>query len=271
MLWLAEGLTSFVDELFVYQAGLCSLEEYLEIQRQNLQRYYNIPGRKFHSLEQSSFDAWIKLYRPDENIRNTSVSYYLKGGLVFFALHVLLREKGFSIKHFIRKLWSLYKENPEVGFVKEQVMDIVKELAGEDVHDQFWAMVSTTEVIDLESFWSKIGVEWEWQESVKPWLGTSVIEYNGMPKVQEVTLDGPGYKVGLNAGDLLLSVNGLRMSYEEFHKMEEFFVCGKTYTLQILRQGEFRDINVSFEKAPRRIKRLKIQDREKLERVLKEL
>jgi len=50
LLWLAEGLTSLMDELFIYRMGLISLEEYLEMQKDNLNRYYAIPGRKFHSL-----------------------------------------------------------------------------------------------------------------------------------------------------------------------------------------------------------------------------
>ena len=88
MLWLVEGLTSFVDELFIYQMNLCSLDEYLEMQKNNLIRYYDTAGRKFDSLEDSSFDSWIKLYRPHENSKNSTVSYYLKGGLIFSMLNV---------------------------------------------------------------------------------------------------------------------------------------------------------------------------------------
>ena len=87
MHWLTEGLTSFMDELLVYRSGLISLEEYLGMQTKNLNRYFSTIGKKFHSLEDASFDAWIKLYRPDENTANSSISYYLKGGLVFSTLH----------------------------------------------------------------------------------------------------------------------------------------------------------------------------------------
>ena len=98
LLWLAEGLTSLMDELFVYRMGLISIDEYLEMQKDNLNRYYATPGKKFHSLDDSSYNAWIKLYRPDENSHNSSISYYLKGGIVFFALNIMLAEKNKSIK-----------------------------------------------------------------------------------------------------------------------------------------------------------------------------
>jgi len=36
-------------------------------------------------LSESSFDAWIKLYRPDANSGNSQISYYLKGNGVVVA------------------------------------------------------------------------------------------------------------------------------------------------------------------------------------------
>ena len=85
MLWLAEGLTSFMDELFVYQCGLATIDEYLEMQTKNLNRYFSIHGRRFHSLETSGFNAWDVLYKPTENSTNSSISYYFKRwNFIFF-------------------------------------------------------------------------------------------------------------------------------------------------------------------------------------------
>lgn len=268
MLWLAEGLTSFVDELFVYHCGLCSLEEYLDIQRNNIDRYLKVPGRKFHSLEQSSFNAWIKLYRPDENIRNTSVSYYLKGGHVFFALQVLLAQKGKSLKDLIHKLWNLYLERPEKGVNTEEVLQMIEDIGGKDIADKFWTMVRTTEDIGLEDFWKKAGVKWVWSQDKKPWLGLSVKEENERPVIEEVILDGPGYKAGLNAGDRLVSVNNMKMTYDEFHGMNDFFLIDQKYTLQILRQGMYRDIDVIFENEPPRVLKLIVEDEKLLKAAL---
>ena len=101
MLWLAEGLTSFMDELFVYQCGVVTLEEYLELQVKNFNRYYDTLGRKFHSLNESAFNAWNVLYKPHENGINSTISYYLKGWDFIFLLNVLLVKNGSSTKEFI--------------------------------------------------------------------------------------------------------------------------------------------------------------------------
>ena len=160
LLWLAEGLTSLMDELFVYRMGLISLEEYLDMQKDNLNRYYGTPGRKFHSLDDSSYNAWIKLYRPDENSNNSSISYYLKGGIVFFALNILLAEKNKSINDLLSLLWKDYQKNPERGVHAELVYKMVEEIGGAEIRNKFELMTSTTEDIDLENYlfksWSSL-------------------------------------------------------------------------------------------------------------------
>ncbi len=52
----------------------------------------NRPGRFESSLEDASFDAWIKYYRQDENSVNNQISYYDKGELVNFFLDVEIRK-----------------------------------------------------------------------------------------------------------------------------------------------------------------------------------
>jgi predicted metalloprotease with PDZ domain len=128
LLWLAEGLTSFMDDLFVYRAGLSTLEEYLDAVKGHFETYFSTPGRYFHSLEQSSFNAWVKLYRPDENSKNSSVSYYLKGGLVFMVLHGLLIEKGKSINDLLISLWTQFKQRPDQGVTKQEIYQLIENL-----------------------------------------------------------------------------------------------------------------------------------------------
>ena len=86
MLWLAEGVTSYYDEYILRRAGIINTKEYFELLNSNFSRYFNIPGRNMLSTKDASFLAWIKLYIPDENAVNTSMSYYLSGGLISLVL-----------------------------------------------------------------------------------------------------------------------------------------------------------------------------------------
>lgn len=268
LLWLAEGLTSLMDELFIYRAGLISLEEYLEMQKDNLNRYYSVPGRKFHSLDDSSFNSWIKLYRPDENTNNSSVSYYLKGGIVFFALNIILAKKNKSINDVLALLWSDYQQNPSRGVNNEQVYKIVEEVGGKDIREKFEVMTSTTEEMDLESICLEAGLKLEWDKSESPWLGIDP-EFNGERVIiRAVTLDGPAYKSGLNAGDEILAINGMRVLKDRYNDFAKFLRVNESYTVTISRLGSLTTATLNVGVTPPKLKGISVVNRELAQKVL---
>lgn len=268
MHWLTEGLTSFMDEVFIYRADLCTLEEYLEMQKDNLNRYFSTPGRKFHSLEDSSFNAWIKLYRPDENSLNSSVSYYNKGGIVFWCLNALLIKKGKSINDLLTLLWESYLKRPELGLEDTEVYEMIKEIGGEDVLLKFQTWVQTTEEIDLETIFSEAGLEFKYCDDSKPWLGIRS-EFKGERVfIKDVPLDGPAYKAGLNAGDEIIAINGMRILKTRFNDFEKFLFVNNSYCFTVSRLESLMEISLTPEKAPRTIKEITVTDTELVQKVL---
>jgi predicted metalloprotease with PDZ domain len=269
LLWLAEGLTSLMDELFVYRAGLMSLEEYLELQKDNINRYLLTPGKKFHSLNNSSFNAWIKLYRPDENLNNSSVSYYLKGGIVFWALHLMLVQEGKSIDNFLRALWARYQKNPQSGMTEDEVYELFKSIGGEKILSSFKEMTTTTKDIDLETLVKTAGMKFEWENSEAPYLGLE-LEYSGdRVIVKAVTLDGPAYKGGINAGDEILAINGMRVLKDRFADYPKYLRVNESYEFLVSRLSMMNTLQVNVGIAPVKLKALTVVDRVKCEKVFK--
>lgn len=269
LLWLAEGLTAFMDDLFVYRAGISTLEEYVEVVKTNLDSYYNIPGRRYHSLEQSSFNAWTKLYRPDENSKNSSISYYLKGGLVFTVLHSLLTQQGKSIDDLLALLWDSYKKRPEVGLTREEVYGMVKVLGGEEVLNKFSTMIETTEEVDFDTHFQSMGLELRWNEATTPWLGVD-FEYAGDRVILKgIVLDSPAHKAGLNAGDELLFLNGYRFLREDAQSLNNLVMVDQPYEFIVSRLGKLQRVEVIFGKPPRQLKEIAIKDRALAEKAFK--
>lgn len=268
LLWLAEGLTSLMDELYVYRAKLASLDEYLDMQKENLNRYLSVPGRKFHSLDQSSYNAWIKLYRPDENLNNSSVSYYLKGGIVFFFLNVLLSEKGKSIDDVLKLLWQRTLDKPEVGVTKIEVYEAVKAVGGDEILNQFEVWTETTKELDIETLLAKMGVKAEWEGSSGPWLGLDVEYSQDRVLVKSVPLDGPGFKAGINAGDELLAVDGFRILKDRYQELPKYLELNQTYKITVSRLGRILDLHINLDSAPQKLKALVVTDKEKVLKVL---
>lgn len=268
MLWLAEGLTSFLDDLFIYRGGFSSLEEYLDIVKGNLALYLSTPGRLFHSLEDSSFNAWIKLYRPDENSKNSSVSYYLKGGLVFMVLHSLLLKQGKSVDDLLLLLWEDYKSRKESGITKEGVYSLVEKLGGKETLEKFSTMVETTEDIDFETALNSMGLSLKWNESNQPYLGADWEWSGDRVFVKAVTLDSPAYKAGLNAGDEIIFWNGLRFLREDAERLNTMVRIDETYDLVVARLGKLTLIPVMLEKAPKELREISVIDRALAEKSL---
>lgn len=269
MLWLVEGLTSFVDELFVYQAGLCSLEEYLVMQKNNFARYYQTPGRRFDSLESSSFDAWVKLYRPDENSRNSTVSYYLKGGLVFSVLSLFFHEKEQSFQLFLKDLWDGYKKQPEVGFTKEDVLRMIEGRIGKELTSEFESMLSTTQDIDFEKYYNRVGMSFVWKQDESPYLGVVTAEESGKLIVKSVELDTAAHRYGLNAGDEIIAINEIRVGAEELNALGQYFVNDQKYLFTIARLGKLMELPVVLSPKGKTLEAINVSDKNKAEKALR--
>ncbi len=261
LLWLAEGLTSFMDDLFVYRAGVSTLEEYLEVVKGNLELYFSTPGKMFHSLEQSSFNAWIKLYRPDENSRNSSVSYYLKGGLVFTVLHAELLKQGKSINNFLLALWDRYKKSPEEGMSKEEVYSCIENLVGTQGLEKFSTMIETTQDIDFESTFKSMGCELKWVENPQPWLGVEWDFFGDRVVCKSVLLNSAAFQAGLNTGDEVLFLNGLRFLREDAERLSSMILIDQPYEVIVSRLSKLTRLEITPTKAPKQLKEIAIIDR----------
>ncbi len=147
-LWIAEGITSYYEDLALVRAGLINRNEYLSRLSSNVESVQRTDGRKVQSLKESSYDTWIKFYRPDENSSNTRISYYSKGAVVAFLLDAKIRKMTGgkkSLDDVMRKLFNKHSEN---GFTSEDFRSIASEIAGEDLSDWFTRAIDSTEELD---------------------------------------------------------------------------------------------------------------------------
>ncbi|HTR49490.1 MAG TPA: PDZ domain-containing protein [Kofleriaceae bacterium] len=218
-LWLMEGVTSHYDRFALRTSGRISAKSLLEKVLDDWARLVATPGRARQSLEQSSFDAWIKLYKPDESNLNTTVSYYLKGGLAMFALDLQIRrrtEGARSLDDVLRLLWRRYGAERQPH--PDDLQPVFEEATGLALDDVFARQIRGTADPELAEELAHVGLEL--RGSADPaqvadgahavWLGvtTSGTRVTGV-------LDGsPAQVAGISPGDELCAIDSFRATSE---------------------------------------------------------
>jgi len=262
-LWVAEGITSYYDDLKTARAGFIDkIETYLDNRAAAFRSEAERPGSRRTSLTDSSFDAWIKLYRPDENSTNSTISYYSKGALVALMLDLRIArltdgERGLA--DALRLGWKRYTTQG-TGYPPGAVLELASEIAGQDLKPFFDAYVNGTDPLDPDPDLNWIGLRLAIQPEkterdlpvdeedfpLEPWLGFTTHEKDGLARVDTVVEGGPAYLAGLNHDDVLLAINQMRVSNSNFTDRLDR-TAGEDVSLTFWRGQELRILKLTPE------------------------
>lgn len=165
-LWISEGITSYYEDLVLVRAGLINQAAYLKRLSKNIEKLQTSPGRNVQSLAESSFDTWIKFYRPDENSSNSRVSYYVKGCIVGFLLDAKIREVTNNSKSLDDVMRLLYQRHSgPKGFSDAEFTAIVSEVAAIDMTGWLAQHVETVEELDYQQALNWFGLHFPAQDT----------------------------------------------------------------------------------------------------------
>ncbi|HXN33196.1 MAG TPA: PDZ domain-containing protein [Polyangiaceae bacterium] len=216
LLWWFEGGTSYYDWRVLALTHLCTIEEYLEHLAGEIAYLDRTPGRLVHPLEDASFDAWIKLYRPDENSSNSTVSYYRKGEVVCALLDLELRARTsgrVTLDCVLAHLWQEHgaRDRP----VPENAMqEIFERVAGVPLGDLFDVWIRSPGELDFEPTLARVGLALDHSlraDGPSCSLGVRLRGEGGRAIVASVTRDGAAWRAGVDPGDEIIGVGGARV------------------------------------------------------------
>ena len=216
LLWVAEGATEYYSNILLLRAGLITQREFLAQRAGGIQQLQARPGRFETSLEESSFDAWIKFYRPDENAVNNQISYYDKGEIVNMMLDMSIRSASGGTKSLddvMRYLWAeFFKKNR--NFTPEDYQKVSEMMAGKSLDDFFAKYVRGREDIDYDSIVNPFGLQMKvtTPNANRAYIGADTVEENGRLNIRTVPANTPAYEQGLNTGDQIVAIDGYRAS-----------------------------------------------------------
>jgi predicted metalloprotease with PDZ domain len=201
LLWFFEGFTSYYDDLLLRRAGLLSDEQYLGLVAKTINQVQQTPGRLVHSLASSSYEAWTKYYRMDENSVNSTVSYYTKGSLVALCLDLMLSERGSNLDAVMQRLWQKNALSKPNGICAIDEATLVEAISDKACSQTLLQWVHTTDELPLTKLLATAGVETvAAQANLAQQLGLRVGTDGGI-KIKQVLTGTLAHTAGFAAGD----------------------------------------------------------------------
>ena len=274
LLWLFEGFTSYYDDLILLRSRIIDEKTYLGLVSKTLNGVLRGAGRTLQSVAESSFDAWTKYYRQDENSPNAIVSYYTKGSLVALALDLLIRRETAgkkSLDDVMRSLWQEFgrhfyaedagsddahkvgaAQNIPQGLTEARIEAVVEHIGGTKIKSFFDRYVRGTADIPLDKLYADFGVTLQDQrKGSKPGLGAKLGREANDCKLAQVYTGGAAHLAGLSAGDILVALDGLRVTAadaaNDLSRLLGRYAVGSSVQVHAFRRDELMQFTVCLQ------------------------
>lgn len=247
-LWFCEGTTSYYDLLIPLRAGIYDVQSYLNNLGKEITKYETTPGRKIQPVSESSFDAWIKLYRPDANSGNSQISYYLKGEMVSLLLDLLIRSthnNQHSLDDVMLKMWQQFGQD-EIGYTPKQLQEVIESVAGIDLTDFFKRYIDSTDDLPFNQYLEPFGLQLVAEQQEEPYLGVRINTENGREIVKFVETGSPAQVGGIDAGDELLAIDGIKITAGGLSDRLKDYQLKDSIQVAVFHQDELRIYSITL-------------------------
>lgn len=256
LLWIFEGFTSYYDDLFLLRSGLIDQPTYLKTLGKQIATVWASPGRTKQSVAESSFDAWTRYYKQDENSPNALVSYYTKGSLVALALDLTIRHKTQeqrSLDDVMRLMWERFGRDfytdEARGLREQEFPNLVQEATGIDLRAEIQAWAYGRNDIPLAQLFAQHGITMQWSAASKaPSTGIRIRKQGEHQVIATVLQHGPAHQAGLSANDILVAVNGLKIdsALNAFDTLLAHYQPGDRLNIHVFRRDELRHFELTL-------------------------
>lgn len=211
-LWIAEGFTAYYQDIFTKRAGLQTPEKYLSGLAASISALENEPGNKIQSASESSFDAWIKQYRPNENSRNSTVSYYSKGSVLalIMDLEIIHSTNGKAgLDEVMKAMYDEYYVKQKRGYTDQEFKAMAEKIAGHSLNEIYDNYVNGLKTIDYNKYLNYAGysIKNDAEQLNEAYLGIATALREGKMMISQVARGSGAWNAGLNVNDEIVSID----------------------------------------------------------------
>jgi predicted metalloprotease with PDZ domain len=257
LLWLFEGFTSYYDDLMLVRAGIIGEATYLKLLGKTIGGVLRGSGRTKQSIADSSFDAWSKYYRQDENAPNAIISYYSKGSLVALAFDLTIRAKTGGAKTLddvMLALWQRFGrdfyEGGARGVTEKEVEALFDDVSGLKLKPLFDRYIRGVDDVPVAKLYAPFGVKLaDERKTAKPSFDAGIGREGADTKLTQVHEHGAAHRAGLSAGDILVALDGLRVAGtpSNLDALMSRYRVGDTVHVHAFRRDELMTFDVTLQ------------------------
>ncbi|MFM2344351.1 MAG: hypothetical protein RLZZ210_961 [Pseudomonadota bacterium] len=258
LLWIFEGFTSYYDDLFLCKTNIINKDKYLKLIENNINNIYKTTAHYEQNLYESSCDAWIKYYQPNENSHNVNISYYVKGSLVALCLDLHIRihtQHQKSLDNVMLFMFNKYGRNfyttdNKTGITYQSFIQDIQEVTGLDIEKLLSSWVFSTDKQKELPF-----IEYLQHFSINC---SKTVEYNSnwgiqynknqtFVNIDKINNNGLAYRAKLMAGDILISVNNIMILSKDADEIFDRINKSEDMSLQYIRNRQLKEIVIKYE------------------------
>lgn len=250
LLWVAEGATTYYENVALVRAGLITVEHFLDDISGLIDADRKRIGSSVQSAEESSFDAWVKFNRPSADAANTTVSFYDKGAQLSLVLDLLIRNASSGTHSMDDVMRDLYEKFPLSGpaYTSRDFREIATRTAGVDLSWFFDRHVARPEPVDYEAALRAAGLELSLVDaSPKRTIGASFDESDGGARISAVETGSVAQRAGLLVGDIIVALNDRRVRGGEMNSRMNELAAGASVELTFFRMNVLRRVSVALD------------------------
>jgi predicted metalloprotease with PDZ domain len=248
-LWIAEGGTSYYDGLMLCRTSRMSTEDIFKEITKAVEEDRRRPGNLIQSLAESSFDAWIKFWKGNQQSYNAQSDYYKKGADVSLILDLEIRHRSENLHSLDDVYRTMFERFPlGTGYTNDDFKKICEELCGGSFDEVFSNYVYGVKPLEWEKYLSYAGLQLKSDDSiVTPVVGIALSNFDDKVFISGILAGSSAERAGLSAEDEIIAIDGIKADYKIIEKRLKELKKGEKVRLTVFKNDKLKEISLALQ------------------------
>ena len=246
--FVAEGVTTYMGDLMLFNSGVFNWKEFVKTQNQNLERHLMNYGRYNLSVADSGFDNWLDGYKLGAPNRKTSIYPDAALCMLMVDIEIIKNSNGKNSLHSVMK--ELYQEFAlkSRGYSENDFENLCVKYGGTKVEEIFKNHIYGTKnyIPSLETALNLVGIELKEKKNANltaQYFGFVALKENEKLIIKKVEPNSETDKNEIAVEDEITEVNGKKIKNNLSDTLRD---CKKMVTFKIKKKFSEKEITLTI-------------------------